>query len=401
MSRNRFLYALVVLLCSSLLLAGEAYAGEPEIAAEAAVLLDLDSGCFLYEKNPDQQMYPASTTKVLTALLAVKNGNLRDRVTMSENAVYAGGAAIWSTPGEQFTFQDLLWALMLSSANDAATALAEHLAGSVEDFAVLMNAEAKRLGAHNSHFVNPHGLHDDRHYSTARDLAVIARAAWEKPLIRKMAATKTYRLSREDPEALSLLVNTNKLLWRYESAVGLKTGYTSEAGQCLIAVAEREGRTLLAVVLKSDNDLVWTDAATLLNYGFERFRAVDLVSEGDLVCAVPVVHGEDKVLLRAGSGLTHIVPVDQPGPVRWEVRLEREMVAPIRRDETVGVLVVYHAGEEIGQVPLLVEENVNRPVRTTWWYRVGLVLGGLVVFTGGLRFVIRRRRRSWYYRGRR
>lgn len=399
---SRIFYFLILIPLCFLPAAGGAQAGEPEITGEAAVLMDLDTGRFLYEKNADRVMYPASTTKILTALVAVRNGydRMDDRVTMSENAVYAGGSAIWSAPGEEFSLEELLWSALLGSANDAATAVAEHLCGSVEEFSAAMNAEARRLGAWNTHFVNPHGLHDERHYTTARDLALIARAALNEPLIREMAAAQTYRLSRADPDALSLLVNTNKLLWRYEGAIGLKTGYTSQAGQCLVAAAERNGRTVLAVVLKSEGNNIWTDSIALLNYGFNSFRALVPVTEGDAICSVPVVFGDGEAVLRAGSGLTHVVPVDEPAPVRWELRLNRELIAPLRGGEQVGSLVVHCGGEEIGQVPVLVAADVPRLFHTTWWYRGGLVLGGLFLLVGGLRFSIRRSRARFYRRRR-
>lgn len=390
---------LLIILCF-LLPVGDAQAGEPGITGEAAVLLDLGTGRFLYEKNADQVMYPASTTKILTTLVAVQKGRLNDRITMSESAVYAGGSAIWSTAGEEFSLEELLWSVLLGSANDAATAVAEHLGGSVEDFMVMMNEEARRLGARNTHFVNPHGLHHEQHYTTARDLALIARAALDEPLIREMAGTKTYQLSRADPDVLSLLVNHNKLLWRYEGAIGLKTGYTSQAGQCLVSAAERNGRALLAVVLKSEGNNIWSDSVTLLDYGFERFRALVPVTEGDKICSVPVVFGDGEAILRAGSGLTHVVPVDEPAPVRWELHLERELVAPLHRDEKVGTLLVYCDDAEIGQVPVLVTGGVARLAHTTWWYRGGLVLGGLFLLVGGLRFTIRRSRARYYRRRR-
>ncbi|MBE0466009.1 MAG: D-alanyl-D-alanine carboxypeptidase [Candidatus Desulforudis sp.] len=395
MDRSKLLYT-AIFLFSLLILTGDAYAEEPEITGEAAVLLDLGSGQFLYEKNADKIMYPASTTKALTALLVARNGNLDEVVAMSESAVYAGGSAIWSTPGERFSLEDLLWCILLNSANDATTAAAEHLGGSVEGFAAMMNEEARRLGAQNSHFVNPHGLHDDQHYTTARDLALIGRAALAEPLIRRMAGTQTHQLVREDQEALSLLKNTNNLLWQYDGVIGLKTGYTSKAGQCLIAAAEKDGRTLVSVVLKSENDLIWTDTATLLDYGFDRFQEVDMVIEGDPVCSVPVVYGQSTAHLLAGAGLAHVIPVDRPEAGRWEVRLDRELIAPLRRDEPVGELAVFYAGEEVGQVPLVAGHDVGRLVYTTWWFRSGLGVGVFILFVGLLRFTVRRRRSSLY-----
>lgn len=397
MAISRFLFTLI-LISYVFLLPGEAKAAGPEITSEAAILVDLASGRVLYEKNPERVMYPASTTKVLTALLAVRMSDLNDLVTMSENAVHAGGSAIWSTPGEELTVESLLWAIMLKSGNDAATALAEHMAGLVENFAELMNEESRRLGANHSNFVNPHGLHDDDHYTTARDLALIARAAMEEPLIRTMAATRTREISRADPKALSLLINTNKLLWNYEGTTGLKTGYTSQAGHCLIAVAERDERTLLSVVLKSGSGQVWSDTTALLDYGFYRFREVVLVNQGERVGSLPVVRGDGEVRLQAESDLTYVLSYDESAQIRWEIRLDRELVAPLRQGEKVGTLTVRHGAGDIGQVPLVVGQDV---VRAGGWYRSlltgGLLAGGLVIIIGLIRFSNQRRRRSRYY----
>ncbi|MEW6540666.1 MAG: D-alanyl-D-alanine carboxypeptidase family protein [Bacillota bacterium] len=400
---SKFFRLLFLVLLFFLLPTGGAQAGEPQIVGEAAVLMDLDTGRFLYEKNADRAMSPASTAKILTALVAVQNGRdrLDERVVMSEAAIHVGGSAIWPTPDEEFSLRELLWSVILVSANDAATAVAEHVHGSVEEFVAAMNAQAWRLGAHNSHFVNPHGLHDERQYTTARDLALIARAALAQPLIREMTATKTYRLTRADPDALSLLVNHNKLLWRYEGAIGLKTGYTVPAGQCLVSAAERNGRTVLAVVLKSEGTNIWTDSAALLDYGHNRFRSLVPVREGDEIGSVPVVFGNGKAVLRAGSGVTHVVPVDDPAPVRWQLRLERELIAPLGAGEQVGTLIVHCGDEEIGQAPVLVAAAVPRLPSTTWWYRAGLVLGGLFLLILGLRFSIRRSRARYYRRRRR
>ncbi len=377
-----------------------ACAEEPKIAGEAALLIDLSTGRSLYEKNPDQRMYPASTTKILTALLALKHGKLDDVVTVGPSVNGVEGTSIYLKEGEQITLEDLLWALLLNSGNDAAIAIAEHIADSVDDFVAMMNDEARRLGAVNSNFVNPNGLHEDEHYSTARDLSLIAMAAIQDPRFRGFVATPTKHISREDPEAVNYLVNTNKLLWRYEGAAGIKTGYTSKAHQCLVALAERDGRELLAVVLKNQNQDVWTDCATLLDYGFNEFVSVEVVPEGMPVCRIPVVAGREELNVVTGRSLQWVFPVRNTEPaIHWETILEKEIKAPIQEGESVGRMVISYNGEDLGSIPLVAGNDVARPIQTRWYFWVGVVFGGMILTAYGTRLTVktlwgsRRRRR--------
>ncbi|MBC7104895.1 MAG: D-alanyl-D-alanine carboxypeptidase, partial [Firmicutes bacterium] len=249
----RFLIPVFLLLCFLPGPGGRAWGaatpGEPEVTARAAVLADARTGQVLWARNPDLRAYPASTTKILTALVVVMRAGLGDEVRVAPEDTDAGGSAIWLRPGEVLSVEDLLYALLLNSANDAAEALARHVAGSDGDFARLLNDTALALGATNTHFTNPSGMPDSDHYTTARDLAIIARAALAHPVLRNIMATRTHQIRRQDPEAVNYLVNHNKLLWRYPGAIGMKTGYTAEAGQCLVAAAQRGERTLIAVVL--------------------------------------------------------------------------------------------------------------------------------------------------------
>lgn len=377
-----------------------ACAEEPQIAGEAALLIDLSTGQCLYEKNPDQRMYPASTTKILTALLALKHGELDDVVTVGPSVNGVEGTSIYLKEGEQITLEDLLWALLLNSGNDAAIAIAEHIAGSVDNFVAMMNNEARRLGAVNSNFVNPNGLHEDEHYSTARDLSLIAIAAIQDPRFRGFVATTTKHISREDPEAVDYLVNTNKLLWRYEGAAGIKTGYTSKAHQCLVALAERDGRELMAVVLKNQNQDVWTDCAALLDYGFNEFVSVEVVPEGMPVCRIPVVVGREELNVVTGRGLQWVFPVRNTEPVvHWETILEKEIKAPIQEGESVGRMVISYNDEDLGSIPLVAGNDVARPIQTHWYFWAGVVFGGMTLAAYGTRFTVktlrgsRRRRR--------
>ena len=242
--------------------------GELPLAAKSAILLDAKSGDILYEKNPDEMQYPASATKILTALLVIEQGDLDRRVTIQIEDTKVEPSALEFKPGEEYTRRHLLFALLLKSANDVALALARDNAGSVAAFAEKMNRRAETLGATASHFTNPHGLHDPHHFTTARDLATIARVAMQQPLFREIVATPEIGMARGDEWVV--LKNHNKLLAMLPGCIGVKTGYTRPAQQVLVSSAIRAGREALSVVMHSDKPGIWNDSKTLLEHGFEK-----------------------------------------------------------------------------------------------------------------------------------
>ncbi|MFQ3612071.1 MAG: D-alanyl-D-alanine carboxypeptidase family protein, partial [Fimbriimonadales bacterium] len=241
-----------VALLLGMLALGMALAQTPTVRAKSAILMEASNGQVLYEKNARQPMPPASLTKVMTALVVLERCQLDEWVTASEKAVQTQASSMNLRVGEKVKVRDLLYALMLRSANDAAVALAEHVAGSVEAFAQLMNERAKELGATRTHFVNPHGLHDPRHRSTAYDLALIARAAMENETLRQIVAEPYYIVERSINQEDLWMVNKAKFLKMYPYAEGLKTGYTRQAGFCFAGSASKDGRRLISVVLHSD-----------------------------------------------------------------------------------------------------------------------------------------------------
>ncbi|WP_309118544.1 D-alanyl-D-alanine carboxypeptidase family protein [Paenibacillus sp.] len=250
------------------------------IAGSAATVIDADSGAALFAKQADRRMYPASTTKIMTALLALKYGELDEAIVIGEEArpEAPDESTAGLTEGQALTLRDALSGLMLPSGNDAARVVAKYVVEKTEGgpvpnwyerFAALMNAEAERLGARGTHFTNPHGLHDPDHYSTASDLALIAREAMNDPAFRDIVAAKSYRSEAGD----AWFGNRNKLLdedgaFYLQGANGIKTGFTSDAGYCLVASAERDGKLLISVVLQSTETDVWTDTLRLMAYGF-------------------------------------------------------------------------------------------------------------------------------------
>ncbi|WP_052352740.1 D-alanyl-D-alanine carboxypeptidase family protein [Neobacillus dielmonensis] len=251
------------------------------INGEAGILLDADSGKAIYAKNSEKRMYPASTTKILTALLAIEWGSLDDSVTVGKEVRLKsqGESTAWLKEGQSLTLRELLAGLMLPSGNDAARTIAIYTAKkqmgrtdisdetALSYFVRMMNQKAKQLGAKDSHFMNPHGLHNSKHYTTAHDLGLIAMAAMENQSFKDIVSSRTFSDQAITYENRNQLLNSNSPYY-FEGANGIKTGFTDEAGYCLVSAAERNGKKLIAVILKSDQTSVWNDSITLLKKGF-------------------------------------------------------------------------------------------------------------------------------------
>mgnify|MGYP004509197625 FL=1 len=252
-----------------------------EVSAAAAVLMDADSGRLLYEKNGEERMLIASTTKLMTALVALEQGGLQQEITVTGGHM-AEGSSMYLRPGEKLTLETLLYGLLLCSGNDAALAVTECMGGAVP-FVARMNEKAAELGMENTHFANPNGLDDEAHYSTAEDMAKLAAAAMDDPVLRRVASTRTARIGGRT------LTNHNKLLSRVEGCVGLKTGYTRAAGRTLVSCAERDGVRLVAVTLQDGDD--WNDHASLYEQGFRVLRPVKAVERGLRLAAERAVGG--------------------------------------------------------------------------------------------------------------
>ena len=284
------------------------------LEGEAAVVLDEASGRVLFEKNPDEKLFPASTTKVMTCLLALEYGHLNDTVTIPKEAskVPKDSSLVPVTPGEKMPFIDLLYGLMMHSGNDAAVAVAVIVAGSVDNFVSMMNQKARELGCENTHFANPHGYHDETHYTTARDLALITREALKNQTFREIVSTKSYTMSAtEKREKLkmatsnAMFVKTSAYYYQYE--IGVKTGYHSKAGQCFIGAADKDGATLVSVTLKSTKNGKWTDTKRLMEYGFAQFKEFgfgDIYRANPLYATIKNADSED-----AGNGLVELTVV--------------------------------------------------------------------------------------------
>lgn len=266
-------------------------AAPPDIRGEGGYLLDVQSGQTLFQKNSDELLAPASTTKIMTGLLAIENGHFDDKVTISStmlNSKLVYGTQIYLEPGEKLTVKDLLYATLLNSANDAAVALAEYVGKDIDAFVALMNQRALEIGATKTHFVNPSGLTEKEHLTTAHDLALIARVAYRNPVFAEFVRTKSQPISRSKADVPVLMVNENKLLWRDSTVDGIKTGYTSAAQNCLVASATKDGRQLIGVILKSPGKEVYTDMQAMFDYGFSQYENTVLKPAGSVISSVTV-----------------------------------------------------------------------------------------------------------------
>lgn len=352
-SIRSFVFLLIVALLISVL--ALPLLAAPSVSGECACLYLPQNNSFIFEKNADRRHPMASTTKIMTALVVLENADLQETVTISEKAVGVEGSSAYLRAGDRFTVEDLLYALMLASANDAATALAIHVAGDEETFAGLMNEAASALSLTDTHFTNPHGLYDKEHYTTAADLARISAAAMENETFSHIVSTKSKVITSADGETVRTLQNHNKLLRAYEDCVGIKTGFTKDSGRCLVSAAQRDGLLLVAVTLDAPND--WQDHASLLNLGFSLFKGYS-TADDDLSFEIPVVAGKaESISVSAKSPFTIVLPKDAEAP-SLSVEINRFAVAPIRRGQVLGMAYYTLNGETVAKIPLLAEESV-------------------------------------------
>ena len=383
---------------------------QPKVSSKAAILMDIKTGQILFQKNADQKMYPASTTKILTTLVAIKKGNLNDDVLISHKAASTKESSVGFQEGETVKLGDLLYAMMLSSANDAAMAVAEHIGGSQEGFAQLMNSEAQSIGAKNSHFVTPHGLHDPQHYTTAKDLAMITREAMKNSLFRKYASTYSYHISRTLPRSVKGIpqedfVNFNKLIWpksiySYPGANGVKTGFTDEAGSCLVSSAQRDGPEFLTVVMKTDRNGIFRDSVTLLDYGFNEFKSLQLVKKGERLGVANVKEGDtDMIRALADEDYNYNVPITDKPDIKKKIQLDKEVEAPVIKGQKIGTVTFLMDGKEIKRTDLVSDRNVEQRPSFSWWY--GAVFASFLLISIRSMVGARVKRRRYYYKRRR
>lgn len=365
-----------------------------ESSVSAAIIINAGSGQVIYEFQPDQPLPMASITKIMTALLTLEHASLAEPVVVSEKAVRVDGTRIYLESGETQTVENLLYAALLNSANDAAAALGEYLGqGSLEYFALLMNQRAAEIGMPNTHFSNPTGLTEENHFSCARDMANLARTALQNSKFREIVSTKTRPWYGEKHQ--SNLINLNRLLGTYPGATGVKTGYTRAAKNCLVASAERDGQELIAVILGSGGD-IWTQSAILLDYGFEQFTPATLVNQGQIITSLDLSK-KRQVALLASRSLQVSLPRGrdiQPYP---QISLTQDIKLPLSAGTPIGQLTYEIEGQPLEPIPLVLAEDIPLESRS-WLMKSGLAGAGGAILVLYLLWRLNRQRRVTNYR---
>lgn len=347
----------------------------PAIIAETAIVIDANTGKVLYDKNMNDQRYPASTTKVITALLALDNLDLSKTVTIDAETPFTEGSRVYLLEGERVIVEQILYALLLESANDAAVALGKEIAGSIPAFAEMMNQKAVELGAKNTNFVNPNGLHDDNHLSTAYDLAMIAKEAMKNEKFRELVTTYRYVIPATNMQETRYLYNTNRLIYdeitkvtvngaqrtaKYEGSTGIKTGYTSKAGGCLIAGAKRGDTELISVVMKSTDEGRFADSIALLDYAFDNYKSVKVMDEDTVLGEIQVKRGAiNRVEVVAGETGYTTLPVEASSSLaNTKVILDKKVRAPVESGQKVGVVEIYEGETLVGSIDAIAASEI-------------------------------------------
>ena len=321
------------------------------LSAESAILINAENGEVYFEKNSDKMLPMASTTKIMTALVALEGSDLHDTVIIDRRAVGVEGSSVYLTDGELMTMEDLLYCLLLASANDAAEAIAIEIGGSIEGFAALMNKKANELGLKNTHFDNPHGLDSENHYTSAHDLALIAAYALHNPSFLKIVST--YKRNIQCEVGTRYLINHNKLLRSYDGCIGVKTGFTKRSGRCLVSAAERNGMRLVAVTLNAPDD--WNDHKRMLDHGFSSYQKLTLLGEGEYCVSLPIVGGKEQtILLQSRGSIEAILPSGiDTDDCKTEISLPHFLYAPIENGEIVGKVSCYLDGKLLGESDII------------------------------------------------
>lgn len=336
-------------------------AAVPAVSASSAALYCPATGEFAFTQNADVRRGMASTTKIMTALVAIEQGDTAAEIVIPPEAVGVEGSSLYLKAGEKMTLRDLLYGLLLQSANDAAEAIAIAVGGSVKGFADLMNAKAAQMGLTDTHFTNPHGLADENHYTTARELAEIAAEAMRQPLFREICGSRRAAIPNGEG-GKRYLVNHNRLLFTYAGAVGVKTGFTKATGRCLVSAACRDGVELIAVTLGAPDD--WRDHAAMLDYGFSAYERVTLAAAGQTFGVLPLLGGDEPDVEVCTPDEVSVVLPRTHGSIVERVVLNRPRFAPVYAADTVGRVIWLADGREIAAAPLTAARYVGRAEST-------------------------------------
>ena len=364
MARKEFAMKKIVSLCFFILifsfLGGSVSADSSQFpsSARAAALYQPDTNSFLYEKNATLPLKMASTTKIMTALVAIEMAPLDRILTVPCEAAGIEGTSLYLSEGDTGTLSDFLYALMLASANDAAATIAINLSGSIEAFADKMNERASELQLQNTHFDNPHGLDSDEHYTSARDLAILAAEALQDPSFAEIVSTERKTIYLNDGETVRNLTNHNRLLRSLAGVCGVKTGFTRASGRCLVTAAERNGVRVIAVTLDCPND--WREHTALLQMGLSAFQYTALAQKRSIAFRLPVLNGsEDTVLLSNPRDIYAVLPNDADIETRFDT--VQYLTAPIKKGAVLGSVSFYINNKLIAESPLTAEASISTP----------------------------------------
>lgn len=360
-----------------------------KIYSDAVILIENQTGKTLYEKNSEQKMYPASTTKILTAILSIEKGNLNDKVTVSKTAIAQmkpGYTSAYLSEGEIISVEDLLKVLLINSANDASNVLAEYISGSIDSFVTLMNEKSKELGCTNTHFVTTNGLHDDNHYTTAKDLAIIARYCMQNETFRKIVSMKKCVIPATNKSEERIYKNTNDLInptsgYYYPSCIGIKTGFTSEAKNCLISACSKNGLQVIAVVLgasitENHKSARYVDSKNLYDYTYSNYSIQNIAKASSVIETIEVKNATDETKsldLKLEKDLNVLVNNKDKENIKTEIVLKDNISAPIATNSVVGN-ITYIVGADKYTINLLASHDVEKKENIIWILRLSLFL---------------------------
>lgn len=355
---NRTIRGVAGLLAAALLFTGiqvPVTAQEIGVSADSAVVIEAQTGKILFEKNAKEERPMASTTKIMTALLALEQEELDKEFQVDENAVRVEGTSMGLKAGDTVTLRALACGMLMASGNDAANCAAVRLAGNLSSFAQRMNTRAKEIGMEQTNFVTPSGLDADGHYSTAYDMALLARQAIQNPDFLQICSQQKITVEYGNPPYKRTLSNHNRLLSIYEGTIGVKTGFTKKAGRCLVSAATRDGVTLICVTLKAPDD--WNDHCTLYDYGFSKVR-MEQRADSFSRASLPVVGGErQKIAIAPAQEIFFPVLEGQKYELTYELRVSKFLYAPVQKGDIIGKVVYYADGKEMAEYDVAAAED--------------------------------------------
>ncbi len=358
---------IILIVFSIFLNVNYAFASSLDIFAKNAVLIDAHTGKVLYEKNADKLAYPASTTKILTMLTALEHNTKGQLVTISKKAADTEGSTANILVGEQYSLTELFYGLMLQSGNDAAVAIAEHIGGNENTFVTLMNEKAKIIGTNQSHFLNASGLPNNNHYTTAKDMALIARYAMTNSLFREIVATNAKSWQVRNQYQKNQIENTNKLLVTYSGATGIKTGSTNQAGRCLVSSAKKDGIELIAVVFASNEANVFEDSKKILDYGFSIAEPKVVFKKDDLIKLMSVSKSRKKVPVIVKQDVVLAI-TDDFDKYKIEIITDKNLPKQIGDNQKAGVIKIFYDGLQIQEVDLYTKIEDKRTSWLSDWF---------------------------------